>query len=95
MKARRTDDGKVAVRCPGCGNVHAMDSRWSFNGDLAKPTFSPSVNASHEARPEDGIPAYRCHSFILDGRIKFLSDCTHAFAGQSMELPEWENTNVG
>jgi hypothetical protein len=30
-----------------------------------------------------------CHSFVTDGRIRFLSDCTHALAGQTVDLPEW------
>lgn len=30
----------------------------------------------------------RCHSFVRDGRIEFLSDCTHALAGQTVDLPE-------
>ncbi|GGF38066.1 hypothetical protein GCM10011321_31270 [Youhaiella tibetensis] len=32
-----------------------------------------------------------CHSFVTDGRIQFLGDCTHALAGQTVDLPEhWE-----
>ena len=31
-----------------------------------------------------------CHSFVTDGRIQFLSDCTHALAGQTVDLPEWD-----
>lgn len=27
-----------------------------------------------------------CHSFVRDGRIEFLSDCTHALAGQTVPL---------
>jgi hypothetical protein len=30
-----------------------------------------------------------CHSFVTDGRIQFLSDCTHALAGQTVDLPAW------
>jgi hypothetical protein len=30
-----------------------------------------------------------CHSFVTDGRIQFLGDCTLALAGQTVELPEW------
>lgn len=30
-----------------------------------------------------------CHSFVTDGRIQFLSDCTHALAGQTVDLPEF------
>ena len=28
-----------------------------------------------------------CHSFVTDGRIEFLSDCTHKLAGQTVDLP--------
>lgn len=31
-----------------------------------------------------------CHSFITDGKIQYLSDCTHELAGQTIELPEIE-----
>ena len=27
-----------------------------------------------------------CHSFVKDGQIQFLNDCTHDKAGQTMEL---------
>jgi hypothetical protein len=29
-----------------------------------------------------------CHSFVTDGRIQFLSDCTHELAGQTVDLPD-------
>ena len=29
-----------------------------------------------------------CHTFVTDGRIQFLSDCTHALAGQTVDLPD-------
>lgn len=32
---------------------------------------------------------YHCHSFVTDGRIQFLGDCTHALAGQTVPIPEW------
>lgn len=28
-----------------------------------------------------------CHSFVTDGRIQFLGDCTHALAGKTVGLP--------
>jgi hypothetical protein len=28
-----------------------------------------------------------CHSFVTNGRIEFLSDCTHGLAGQTVDLP--------
>jgi hypothetical protein len=30
-----------------------------------------------------------CHSFVTDGRIQFLGDCTHALANQTVDLPPW------
>lgn len=32
-----------------------------------------------------------CHSFVRDGRIQFLGDCTHQLAGQTVPLPAWTN----
>jgi len=104
--------------CPGCESAHAVPvegdgSKWQFNGDLEKPTLSPSLlirtghyagyfdddgdicwckyNADH---PEDKAPftCGVCHSFIRDGKIEFLSDCTHKLAGQTVELFELEKT---
>jgi hypothetical protein len=31
----------------------------------------------------------RCHSFVTDGMIQFLGDCTHALAGQTVPLPDY------
>jgi hypothetical protein len=30
-----------------------------------------------------------CHSFVTDGRIQFLGDCTHRLAGQTVDIPDW------
>lgn len=40
--------------------------------------------------PDDPAPftCYVCHSFVTDGRIQFLSDCTHSLAGRAVDLPE-------
>lgn len=35
--------------------------------------------------------AFVCHSFVTDGRIQFLGDCTHALAWQTVDLPEIES----
>ncbi len=31
-----------------------------------------------------------CHSFVTDGKIQFLGDCTHALAGKTVDLPDWK-----
>lgn len=81
--------------CPGCGVTHAFDKRWTFNGDLDKPTISPSF-LTHGGRykPGKGLPydteMFRCHSFIKDGMIQFLNDCTHHLKGKTVPLPDLE-----
>lgn len=44
----------------------------------------------NRAHPDDvDFKCGICHSFVTDGRIQFLSDCTHALAGQTVDLPDW------
>jgi len=42
-----------------------------------------------DADTPDGIPSV-CHSFVTDGRIQFLTDCTHALAGQTVDIPDFD-----
>ena len=81
-------ESRLAFECPGCGMVHALPTvgprAWSFNGDLERPTFSPSILARWTSGPEH--TAGVCHSFVRDGKIEFLGDCTHGHAGQTVPL---------
>lgn len=89
------EDGSYVLQsfvCPGCLTEHpvtikAKDSRpvWGWNGSTDAPTFTPSLLVEPD-RPQD-----RCHSFIREGRIEFLSDCHHKLAGRTVDLPEWED----
>lgn len=78
--------------------------RWGWNGSGDAPTFTPSilVRSGHYAHggqrgncwctcddPGRAFRCAQCHSFVTDGRIQFLSDCTHALAGQTVDLPDW------
>lgn len=89
-----TDPGDwVAFVCPGCGWHHLINLDpsigrpcWTFNGDLDRPTISPSINAWREYGGDRKTE--RCHSFVRGGRIQFLGDCTHDLAGQTVDLPE-------
>lgn len=29
-----------------------------------------------------------CHTFVRDGRVEYLNDCTHHLAGQTVDLPD-------
>lgn len=44
--------------------------------------------------PEGVCDPFVCHSFVRGGRIEFLGDCSHALAGQTVELPDWETKGV-
>lgn len=35
-----------------------------------------------------------CHSFVTDGRIQFLGDCTHALKDQTVDLPDMDNMDA-
>lgn len=108
-KLRSLEGGRIAFRCPGCESHHHVTvdgSRgWTWNGDVDKPTFSPSVLVrsghyipNHTGKcwctpPEDGedwgFKCECCHSFVIDGNIQFLSDCSHELAGQTVPLPDF------
>ncbi|MEL6485869.1 MAG: DUF6527 family protein [Pseudomonadota bacterium] len=34
-----------------------------------------------------GFGCFVCHTFVTDGHIQFLGDCTHELAGQTVPLP--------
>lgn len=98
-RLRRGQDGTFLFFCPGCNECHVVYTgrrgapTWAFNGDMDRPTFSPSVlvRTGRAVDPtfiqEDGDPPEVCHSFIRDGNIQFLADCSHEMAGRIVALP--------
>jgi hypothetical protein len=89
------DGGKALwFTCPGCEEMHAVQvapskhskTVWGWNGSLDKPTFTPSLLVQWTHGPEK--IKHRCHSFIKDGQIQFLNDCTHKLKGQTVDLLE-------
>ena len=104
--------GQTFINCPACKTTHCLNTDadkkpcWGFNGDMDKPTFSPSIlersghyceRGSHpktkdecEACKEGYDMCYICHSFVKDGMIQFLNDCTHAYAGKTLPLEDIE-----
>lgn len=127
MKVKRWtgSNGEVgySFRCPGCAEVryevHSIrtegeGAKWGFNGDLERPTFTPSIfvktvhiteqnrdaydalatPAEISASVEDPRFRWWCHSFVTEGRIQFLGDCSHALAGQTVDLPDWNRATL-
>ncbi|MEO6304605.1 MAG: DUF6527 family protein [Bacteroidia bacterium] len=81
---------QVWIYCPGCKTHHCFTTKhltfnpWFFNGDLENPTFTPSMLVNGD------YPESRCHSFVTNGKIQFLSDCFHELKNQTVDLPEIE-----
>lgn len=53
-----------------------------------------TYNAEHlpENPNERVFKCVRCHSFVRDGKIQFLGDCSHELKGQTVDLPEYPET---
>lgn len=85
-KIKAVDGGGWRFHCPGCDSAHVITSAWECDGDLHRPTISPSVLVTGSLRAFELYGT--CHSFVRGGMIEFLGDCTHALAGQTVELPD-------
>jgi hypothetical protein len=110
-KFRSIAGGKIGYWCQGCDMLHmvrvgaGVGPKWNWNGDLEKPTFTPSVLVTWEqGEPPATTPEIRekirsgeitqvkvpkiCHTFITNGMVQFLGDCTHQYAGRTLPLPD-------
>lgn len=74
--------------------VNRQGPIWGFNGNFDRPTFTPSILVRW-SEPSDVPEEFddtskdkwmACHSFVIDGQIQFLGDCTHPLAGQTVPL---------
>ena len=110
---RRVTPNMLSFWCPGCNDRHSVtiapgEGCWGWNGDLNKPSFTPSilVRTGHhvDGRADTCWCTYEqrygkvapfkcgtCHSFVTDGQIQFLGDCSHELAGKTVPLPEFNN----
>lgn len=94
-------DGKSRLRhcywCPGCDSLHCIGinpdkqdngAGWDFSGTLECPTYAPSqLSRFTQWTGEPGGKPFVCHTFIRNGHIEFLSDCTHSLKGTTVPLP--------
>ena len=89
------DRGMNLFWCPGCQCAHyiatAENDRgfpiWQWNGDMENPTVSPSIRVEDPVADKINI----CHSFIRNGKIQYLSDCTHELAGKTVDMVDLED----
>lgn len=84
--------------CPGCSEHHSVHTdKVDLNGAMHLVTGTPDAptvssmisrtiepfNKSKHANNRE----YICNSFIIDGKIRFLENCTHPLAGKTVDLP--------
>ena len=75
--------------CPGCRCAHIFwtmldgKSRWAFDGNIEKPSFSPSMRSFLPAIPALNEPEVTlCHYILTAGVINFLPDSSdHSLRG--------------
>lgn len=71
----------------------------SWNIDLDSNTIAPSVLVKSVKRPPEpwefdenrkiiGCQDAVCHSFVRNGTIQYLGDCTHELKGQTIPMEE-------
>lgn len=82
LLASESADGKHYIfQCPACGDNHSFTvPRWSFNGDMERPTFLPSL--FYQSRG--------CHLYVTNGKIHYLLDCKHSLAGKIVDMVPYE-----
>jgi Family of unknown function (DUF6527) len=79
----------IAHYCCACDELHhfAVEKPftngcvWRWDGDLLKPTFSPSMDVGKHTK-------LRCHYILSAGRVQFQVDCYHDLAGTTIELQD-------
>lgn len=84
---------QYGFECPGCNMAHSIKiigdgPKWTFNMDFVKPTFHPSLKVQYGPEHNRKI----CHSFVKDGNIQFLGDCTHELKGKTVPLKPWDDS---
>jgi hypothetical protein len=74
-----------AAWCPACKQLHTWRTgtwapgvpTWKFDGNLEKPTFSPSLRY---------LTGTKCHLTLTNGIIEYHTDCPHSMAGLKIPL---------
>ncbi len=79
---------------------------WGFNDNYDRPTLSPSVlvRGTKPLTEEQyqtvmrgervDVEKFVCHSWVEGGRIRYLDDCTHALAGQTVDMEPYRDEDV-
>ena len=81
IRETKEEKGIYEFWCPGCNCHHFVKpSIWKI--DTKTNTLSPSVLVK-TPRPK-GMKI--CHTFVRNGQIQYLNDCTHKLAGKTIPM---------
>lgn len=100
MKLMKISDieGVYLFYCPACKCYHWFSTsgktpsnpneirnnfKWQLSGTDDKPTIRASILVR---TTRNNI----CHLFVTDGKIQYLTDCTHEYAGKTVDMVETE-----
>ena len=76
---------KYMITSPATGQYVIFDKRWTFNGDMDKPTFRPSMLMTYPTENKE-LGLVGDHFFVTDGKIQYLNDCHHEMAGKTVDM---------
>ncbi len=80
MQSVNNAPGMYLFWCPACEGAHHISDGWTFDGDMEKPTISPSIHVRSSPVQKS------CHFFVKAGIIQYLTDCEHELKGQSVPM---------
>lgn len=93
------EEHQVTVEGPYCWGWNGSQEKPTFTPSIlvrgVKDVDDEEIDRIYDSYkvPEDREKAladirinFVCHSFVTDGKIQFLSDCTHELAGQAVDL---------
>ncbi len=99
---RKSEGGGASFWCPGCDEAHNVNNTWEIDFDTNTISPSVLVRSGHYANPgakecwctynekhpdkKATFICSQCHSFVRNGMIEFLSDCSHKLANQTVAL---------
>ena len=76
------------------------NSHWVWDGSVECPTIRPSVKEtrgvsgqSYEDFKRTG-PSYINHYYITQGKIEYISDCTHESANKTEDIEPWTEEEI-
>jgi hypothetical protein len=77
--------------CPACKFDHMVRTKgdgptWEVTGiEEDNPTVSPSILVNAYVLGGD-----KCHSFVRNGKIEYLPDCSHSLAGKIADMVDYD-----